>query len=106
LSLEAATRNKLSSYLLKTAVSSTSEEEEGVLQPVRSVCSDKNVLIRWTIVGLDSDTESEELLQHIAKLWITVRGFSLTKAWMEDYKVSIAVTTQKKNLRKQLKQSS
>ena len=88
---------------MKTAVSSTSaEEKESVLQLVRSFCSDENVLFYWTLIGLDCDTENEdmnqELLPHIAKLWITVQGFSLTKAWMEDYKVSIAATTQKKKI--------
>ena len=48
---------------------------------------------------------SNELPDHL-KLWITMRCFSLSRAWMEDYKRAIAATTQKKkSLRKQLKQT-
>jgi len=34
-------------------------------------------------------------VRHTVKLWIIVQAFSLSKAWMEDYKRAIAATTQK-----------
>ena len=105
-SLELATRNELPDHLSKTAVSSTSPiTEEGVSALVQSICSNEDVLFRWTFVGVEDEDMSRELLEHIVKLWITVQGFSLSKAWMEDYKGAIATTQKKKSLRRQLKQT-
>ena len=54
---------------------------------------------------MDEDEDiNQELLQQIIHLWINIRGFSLSKAWMENYKVATTATTRKKkSLRKQLK---
>ena len=102
-SLKAATRNKLSSHPQYPVHQKKAHCVICLQWWKRSVPLDFNI-------GLDSDMESEdmnqELLQHIAKLWITMRGFSLTKAWMEDCKVSIVATTQRKSLRQLLKQNS
>jgi len=58
----------------------------------------------WYIISADwQDDSSAYLLKSIVDMWITIRGFSLTGAWMERYKVANKMTTQKsKGLRKQL----
>ena len=47
-------------------------------------------------LDIDDDGESTELLTHIVSLWLTIRGFSLSKTWMEDYKAATATNTKKK----------
>ena len=113
-SLELASRSKLPHLLIETATSTLSdlpaeEEVPGVSALVKSICEDDDLLFYWTFVGMDVEDEDNnlELLGHIVHLWINIRGFSLSKAWMEEYKVALATTTQKKkSLRKQLKQKS
>ena len=104
-SLELATRVKLPDHLLKTSMSSA-EEEGGVSALVQLICGNEDVLFHWTFVGIDNEEMNQELLEQVVRFWITVQGFSLSKAWMEEYKAAIAATTQKKiSLRKQLKQT-
>ena len=52
------------------------------------VIADPKVELSWTILSSDIDDEDEagKLLQEIVKLWVTIRGFSLTSNWMEQYK--------------------
>ena len=111
-SLEQATRSKLPGHLIETAtrtLSSLSEEKpEGLSAMVKSICEDDDLLFHWTFVGMDVEDEDNnlELLEHIVHLWVNIRGFSISKAWMEEYKAALAITTQKKkSLRKQLKLS-
>ena len=111
LSLEQATRNKLPGHLIETTTStlsshSSSEEKAGVSALVKSICGDDDLQFYWTFVGMDIEDEDSnlELLEHIVHLWINIRGFAISKAWMEEYKVALAITIQKKkSLRKQLK---
>ena len=103
-SLELATSNELPDHLLRTAVSSVSPTEEGVSTLVQSICSNEDVLFRWTFVDVEGEDVNQELLEHIVKLWITVWSFSLSRTCMEDYKGAVTATTQK-SLRKQLKQT-
>ena len=45
------------------------------------------VLFQWCMLTADvDDTESAVVLGMLVKLWITVRGFSFTSAWLELYK--------------------
>ena len=72
---------------------------------MKSICGDDDLQFYWTFVGMDIEDDSNlELLEHIVHLWINIRGFAISKAWMEEYKVALAITTQKKkSLCKQLK---
>ena len=57
-------------------------------------------------VNIESE-ESSELLRAIVQLWVTICGFAITSAWMEDYKRASQKTTKaKKGFRKQLHQSA
>ena len=112
--LELATRRKLPHHLLATAtttLTSSPPHEADVSAIVKSICDDDDVLFYWTFVGIDGGIDmdededtNQELLQQIIHLWINIRGFSLSKAWMENYKIATTATTRKKkSLRKQLK---
>ena len=65
---------------------------------------DSDVQYRWDVISSDMDEDMQlELLTHIVSLWLTIRGFSISKSWMEDYKVKEATNTKKKkSLRKEL----
>ena len=59
----------------------------------------------WSLLSIDinSPEDSDELLQAIVKLWITVHGFSVTAAWLEQYKKASHQTVNKKEaLQKEL----
>ena len=49
---------------------------------------------------------AQELLQIIVEMWVTIRGFSLTSHWMEQYKQATREELKKKSLRKDLKKKS
>ena len=68
--------------------------------------SDEDVLFFWSLSSVDivDEEESKELLNHIVKLWLTIRGFSLANEWVEKYKWKHHASTVKaKSLRKGLK---
>ena len=64
----------------------------------------EDVLLCWNIISASWDEEcSSSLLQMIIKLWITIRGYSLSSACIEKYKAANKKTVQKsKSLRKEL----
>ena len=49
------------------------------------VIHDDDVLFHWCLAGFDDD-ENARCLEHIAKKWITIRGFSFASSMMEMYK--------------------
>ena len=69
---------------------------------LQGVYGNEDVLYHWEIVSINwSAAETEELMSLIVQHYITVRGFSFAKAFMEDYKQSMNKSTQKsKGLRK------
>ena len=64
----------------------------------------EDVLLCWNIISASWDEEcSSSLLQMIIKLWITIRGYSLSSAWIEKHKAANKKTVQKsKSLRKEI----
>ena len=38
------------------------------------------------LMSLMSEEDASELLFRIVEMWVTVRGFSITSKWMEEYK--------------------
>ena len=69
-----------------------------------SVLEDENVQFHWCMLTTDiEDDKAKILLTMIVDLFITVRGFSFTKSFMELYKQATKKSTQKsKALRKTL----
>lgn len=70
---------------------------------------EEDVQTFWSMLSLDirDDSQSQEFLQEIVEMWVTMRGFSMTSFWMEQYKRVSHETTQKKtSLRKSLKKKN
>lgn len=58
---------------------------------------------------LSVDIEEEhnsELLQHIVQLWLTIRGFSISKAWMENYKCAAKSNISVETFKEEFKEKS
>ena len=54
---------------------------------VDDIVQDDDTLFHWAIAAdVEDDILSCELLQHVVKLYLTIRGFSATGACMEHYK--------------------
>ena len=68
------------------------------------ILTDEDILFHWAIVSANWDEEAATtLLPMIAKLWVTIRGFSYASAWMENYKHINKKSVQKtKGVRKHL----
>ncbi len=88
--------------LLKHVLSSTSDKEtsdkETFMQNVHDrVADNEDVQFYWAVLSQDIDdpNHDQELLGEIIKLWVTVRGFSMTATWMEIYKKKEKKTVQK-----------
>ena len=70
--------------------------------------SDCDVQFDWCMLSVDipDNRDGLELLRHVVELWLTIRGFGMSKAWMEEYKRSSHTSTKgKKSLRKDLKRA-
>ena len=54
---------------------------------LKTVEEDDEVQFHWCIIASDMDADvSKHLLKKIIEMWITIRGFSFTKCYMELYK--------------------
>ena len=72
---------------------------------IQRIKEDEDVQFQWSMLRVDIDepTDSDELLQSVITLWVTIRGFSLTACWMEEYKKALQqCTSKRKALRKDL----
>ena len=101
-SIEVAMRQKLESHLH----SITENDRSGKDMIIQQVIDNCDVQFHWDMLSVDIPEEHNclELLRHVVTLWLTIRGYSITKAWMEDYKSAVCTTTKgKKGLRKQMK---
>ena len=64
-----------------------------------TLSTDDDILFNWTTIT-GNETEREDVLLALIKLWITTRGFSFAKAVMEKYRNdSKKTTTKSKGLR-------
>ena len=64
------------------------ELTEGSKQKVvRSILANEDVQFQWCMASVDlEDNDAQQLLKMIAELWVTIRGFSFVKSWLESYK--------------------
>jgi len=71
---------------------------------VETVKQNEDVAFYWCIASVNMDeTLATGLLDGIIKLWVTIRGFSFTSAWVELYKQQSKKSLQRsKGLRKAL----
>ena len=92
-------------FLPKHLRNPSGNRKDGLQQ---KITEDEDVQFYWSMVSVDieDETASLELLQSIVELWVRIRGFSITSAWMDQYKrTSQKVTKAQKGLRKQLHKS-
>ena len=63
-----------------------------------------DVQFYWAMLSVNiDDMHNSELLNAIVDLWVTIRGFTLTSSWLENYKRASGIKTKaKKGLRKAL----
>ena len=76
---------------------------------IEDVATDVDVAFNWSMLSVEITREdhSVELLRHIIKLWVTIRGFSLAKMGIKQYKESPSTSTKKSvSLRKSLKRKA
>ena len=106
LSIEMSMRNILTEHLKKQRV--TEDSSEGKSAIIEFVIKNDDVQFYWSMLSIDVEEEhNSELLQHIVQLWLTIRGFSISKAWMENYKCAAKSGVSKsKSLRKNLKRKA
>ena len=55
---------------------------------LKRITREESVQFYWTLLSQDIEEEenSKGLLSEIVSLWITIRGYSITASWMEEYK--------------------
>ena len=106
ISIEMSTRKKLAEHLKKQRVTEASSEGESAI--IEFVINNDDVQFYWSMLSIDMEEEhNSELLQHIVQLWLTIRGFSISKAWMENYKwAAKSGISKSKSLRKNLKRKA
>lgn len=97
-----AIEEELRSYFKVSGVKEISDGARDTI--VRAICSSDDVAFYWCMLCTDGgDEEKDELLLRIVNLWVTIRGFSFARSWMEMYKQANKKGTQRaKALRKDL----
>ena len=54
---------------------------------VSAIMVNESVQFQWCLLSVDlQEHGAQQLLKMIAELWVTIRGFSFTKSWLESYK--------------------
>ena len=78
---------KMSKHLFLTLQEISSVDSRKRQHIISAIASDDNVQFHWTLLSVDIESEEQavELLEQIVGLWLTIQGFSLTGAWMEQY---------------------
>ena len=98
--IEVTMRDKLTSHLRSSLarLSSTADDcEKSKKAIVDHVVNDVDVQFYWSMMSVNIE-ESKR-----AQLWLRIRGYSISRMWIEDYKsVSKQSTKVKKGLRKSL----
>lgn len=98
----------LPQYLSSIRPSDCKSKENFQLKVLDQVCNSNEVQWYWTLLStcIEAEEDAIELLREIAKLCITIRGFSLAASWLEVYKLEAHETTKKsRGLRKELSRS-
>lgn len=92
--------------MLEKSIGGLSQSMAAKSNIIDFVCTSPDVQLYWNIISIDihAEEDSTELLREIVSLWLNIRGFSISKIWMEEYKQIVCISTQKtKSLRKELR---
>ncbi len=78
----------------------SSTEDEGKVGIIQFFSVDENVQFYWSMIAADieDDVELYELLKGIVELWLNIRGFSISKMWMEKQKVESRESVRQKKV--------
>ena len=89
-------------HLTVSAINELSSGSKGAI--VEAIIGSDDVAFFWCLACIEADEEEKkELLTRIIDLWVTIRGFSFARSWMEMYKQANKKGTQRaKPLRKDL----
>ena len=95
-------------YHLFTIFHGTKSDDDRVAI-IKAVTNSDDVRFYWTILSVDILVVKHaiRLLEEIVGLWVSIQGFSIAGAWLEQHKQVTKVSTAKsRSLRKDLKQKS
>ena len=83
--IEVAMRDRLTSYLQSSFSLAATDSQSGKEAIIDHILSDRDVQFYWYMlsVNISNDQDGLELLRHIMKLRLTIRGFGMSKEWME-----------------------
>ena len=97
-----ALETRLREFLRVTSAQSISEGIKFTL--METIACDEDVLFFWSILSAEwEEKEEQALLSMVIELWITIRGFSFARSFLEMYKQANKKSVQKsKGLRKKL----
>ena len=101
--IEIDLQGKLKDHLIHSIPNASKEDLIG------SVACNDSVQFYWSMVSIDIDDEvvCRDLLLEIIDRWLTIRGFSVAREWMEMYKrCTVKATKKSKPLRKSLKKKT
>lgn len=103
LAMEYATRSSLSTLIGLTGPHKLDKDVA-----IRTVMNDPDVQFHWHhVTANDEEVVTKELLTKLISQWMTIRGFSMAAAFMEDYKHAHCVELKtKKALRKELRKQA
>jgi hypothetical protein len=105
--IEIAMQVGLTKHIQGSYQLSADESKKRKKEIIDGVMENDDVSFHWNNLAIDITNEqnSMELLRHVVQLWLTIRGFSISKAWMDKYKMKAQVETARKSLRIELKKS-
>ena len=81
--------------LARHAVHNDCEKQTFWRSAVDKIASNDDVQFYWTLLSHDIQEQKDSEILLLVTLWVTVRGYSLAAAWMEEYKRSKQKTTEK-----------
>ena len=92
--------------LIASFSTSACDEEKRKDAITNAVAASDNVQFFWTLLSVDISNEKTAIavLREMIQLWITIRGFSIAKAWLEKYLPD--KKTKEKGIRKELKKTT
>ena len=94
--MELKTREILPQHLARSG-------EHSLADILQAITSNEAVQQYWREVASNVIVDSDELLKKIVEMWISMRGFSITSTWMEEYKNAKGKLVKKsKSLREKL----
>lgn len=90
--VESNTRSKL-----KLLLETHRDDDQDKKSIVENLITSEDISFHWSILTIDlEEQESTELLNDILTLWLTIRGFSISGAWIEQHKKISGETSKSK----------